>query len=128
MDTELKEYLSAMEARMEARMDARFEATEKRMEARIEASAERMEARMDRMEVRIESKMDELENRMKDHVSEKCEAVETRLLSEFWKWGRTSDIRTRQVMSDVSMLGERMLALEDRVTALEFNRRPGAAA
>jgi hypothetical protein len=35
------------------------------------------------------------------------------------KWGRTSDMRTRQALTEAGMLGERMLALEDRISALE---------
>ncbi len=56
---------------------------------------------------------------LKAYINERSEKVETALLSEFWKWGRTSDMRTRQAITDTGLLGERVLAIEDRVSALE---------
>ena len=46
-------------------------------------------------------------------------AVETRLLSEFWKWGRSSDQRVRRVEHSDATTVERLAAMEDRLFTLE---------
>jgi hypothetical protein len=65
---------------------------------------------------------------MEERLTAAVEKVETSLLTEFYKWGRTSDIRTRQAMDNVSGLNERMLNAEDRITALERSKLPPQAA
>ena len=70
----------------------------------------------------LSSQIDQLRVELKEHVSEELEKVETKLLTEFHKWGRTSDMRTRQAITDTGILGERMLAVEDRVSELERRR------
>lgn len=47
------------------------------------------------------------------------EKTETRLLSEFWKWGRSSDQRMRRVEHSDATTIERLAAIEDRVFTLE---------
>lgn len=71
------------------------------------------------MEARLRADASEMEARLRAHTSQECEKVETKLLTEFFKWGRTSDMRTRQALADAASIGERMLILEDRVTSLE---------
>jgi hypothetical protein len=63
--------------------------------------------------------MDASEERLKDAIKLSVEAAETRLLTAFHKWGRTSDTRTRQALDNVAAFNERLMALEDRVTSLE---------
>jgi hypothetical protein len=92
MDADLKQYL-----------DVKFTEVEVRFQS--------MDARMEAMEARL-----------RQHVGIECEKVETKLLTEFHKWGRTSDMRTRQAITDTGLLGERMLAAEDRISALERQR------
>lgn len=48
--------------------------------------------------------------------------LETKIIGEFWKWGRTSDTRTRQALENLSAFNERMMALEDRVSTPERRR------
>ena len=50
------------------------------------------------------------EGRMKEHT----ETVETRLLTEFWKWARTCDMKVRQQGSNINTMDERMTLLEER--------------
>ena len=50
------------------------------------------------------------------------EAVETRLLREFFKWARTADARYRQHHGVVAGLDERVSVVEDRVAELERGR------
>lgn len=92
MDAELKQYLDGKFAEVEARFQS--------VDARIET----------------------MDAQLREHVSVECEKVETKLLTEFHKWGRTSEMRTRQAITDVGLLGERMLAVEDRISALERQR------
>ena len=65
MDADLKQYL-----------DVKFTEVEVRFQS--------MDARMEAMEARL-----------RQQVGIECEKVETKLLTEFHKWGRTSDMRTR---------------------------------
>ena len=55
----------------------------------------------------------------KQELREHTEAVETRLLGEFWKWARTADARYRQSTAIVGSLDDRVQAVEDRVAELE---------
>ncbi|MDQ2899216.1 MAG: hypothetical protein M3Y07_05370 [Acidobacteriota bacterium] len=89
MDAELKTYLQDMEARMNARNDARFDAVDSRFEA--------------------------MERQFKDAL----EATETRLLTEFWKWAKTLDVKLRQLQANDVATGERLTVLEERVFTLE---------
>ena len=96
MDRELKQYFEAMEVRLAG------------METRI-------------ME-RVDARLDAVETRLKDFILEADRDLETRIVGEFWKWGRTSDMRTKQALENIGAFGERLLAVEDRISALE--RRP----
>jgi len=100
MDEDLKKYL-----------DAQF--------AEVRSEIEKTEGRvMDRVGGRI----DAVEDRLKDFIAKADHDMETKLLTEFQKWGRTSDMRTRQALTNAELLGERMLAVEDRISALERQR------
>jgi len=50
--------------------------------------------------------------------------LHAKAITEFHKWGRTADMRTRQAITDTGFLGDRLLAVEDRVSALKRERRP----
>jgi hypothetical protein len=100
MDAELKQHLEGMEARLR----------------------EHVSVECEKVETRLREHVSEVETRLREHVSIEDEKVETRLLTEFHKWGRTSEMRTRQAITDVGLLGERMLAVEDRISALERSR------
>jgi hypothetical protein len=113
MDTELKQYLDGKFREVEARfqaMDTRFTAMDTRFAA-MDASLTAMDARFTALDASL-----------REHVSIECEKVETKLLTEFHKWGRTSEMRTRQAITDVGLLGERVLNVEDRISALERQR------
>ena len=47
------------------------------------------------MDAELKQHLENMEARLKTHVSAECEKVEAKLLNEFWKWGRTSDICAR---------------------------------
>jgi hypothetical protein len=79
------------------------------------------------MDAELKQHLDDMEARLKTHTSQECEKVETRLLREFYKWGRTSDIRTRQALAESATLAERMLNAEDRISDLERGKLPPEA-
>jgi ABC-type phosphonate transport system ATPase subunit len=99
MDPELKQYPGGMETRIIERVVA-----------------------VEQHVVAVEERVGAIEERLKDFVREAVRDLETKLVAEFWKWGRIADLRTRQVISDVSLFGERLMAVEDRMTALERGR------
>jgi hypothetical protein len=65
---------------------------------------------------RVGGRIDTSEDRTKQHASAECEKVETKLLTEFHKSGRTADIHTRQTMEANSIMNDRLLNAEDRIT------------
>jgi hypothetical protein len=67
------------------------------------------------MDNELKQYLESMEVRLRAHT----EAVETRLLGEFWKWARTTDARYRQHQSTVTSLDERVALVEDRITAIE---------
>jgi hypothetical protein len=75
------------------------------------------------MDEDLKKHLEEMETRLREHVSEQCEKVETKLLTEFHKWGSSADARYRQTHAVVGGIDERMLAVEDRVSALERDRK-----
>jgi len=154
MDAELKQYLDGMAAMIDARLaaseermtsliDGRLTASEDRMtnliDARLAAAEDRMTSLIDgrltasekRMIDLIDGRLDAAEDRMKEFTRKADFDLETKLIAEFWKWGRASDIRTREIASDsaatavkAQLISERLLNVEDRVSALERNRPP----
>jgi hypothetical protein len=124
MDAELKTFLESMETRINNRVDARVSAAEEQIvdrvmfgvDKRIDAAEERI---IDRVMERVGGRLDASEERMKDFVRASDHDLETKIVGEFWKWGRTSDLRTKQALGDVGTLNERILAVEDRISALE---------
>ncbi len=78
------------------------------MDAELKEYLQGMEARMS---ATVEARIVESEARMKEHT----ETVETRLLSEFGKWARTTDMKAR-------LQNNHVIGLEERIRELEFRR------
>jgi hypothetical protein len=97
MDADLKQYLEGMETRLTERVDA----TETRIMQRVDG------------------RIDAVEDRLKDFIRQADLDLETKIVGEFWKWGRTSDMRTKQALDTASAVSDRLLSIEDRVSALE---------
>ncbi len=53
-------------------------------------------------------------------VRREIERTETRLLTEFWKWGRASDTRIRRVEHSDATTVERLASMEERLFTLEL--------
>jgi hypothetical protein len=60
---------------------------------------------------------------LKQELKAAIEKVETTLLSEFWKWARTNDVKLRSVTSRSNDFDERLLLIEERVSELERRRK-----
>jgi hypothetical protein len=56
-----------------------------------------------------------MESRITAHISQQCEAVETKLLSAFHGWARSMEIRVRSITA----LDERLGLAEERIGELE---------
>jgi uncharacterized protein (DUF2164 family) len=52
-------------------------------------------------------------------VRAEIEASETRLLTEFWKWGRVAEQRIRRMEHSDATTTERLAAMEERIFTLE---------
>ena len=59
---------------------------------------------------------------LKAYVDERCEAVETKLLTEFHKWASPAEARNRTISAALRAIDLEMEALGDRVTRLEGNK------
>jgi len=78
-----------------------------------------MEKRSIARSIELDERLVQLEERMKAHTTQECERIETKPLTEFRKWGRTSDMRTKLAIDNVAALNERLMVLEDRISSLE---------
>jgi hypothetical protein len=77
----------------------------------------------------VDGRVDAVESRLKDFIVKADFDLETKLIAEFWKWGRSSDARTREAITDASaaatkaqLISERLLSVEDRLSALERSK------
>jgi hypothetical protein len=88
----------------------------------------RVELKQDAQDLRVSLKQDiqDLRAEVKQDVQDLkagLEKMETRLLTEFWKWARTNDIKIRTVSNHGVDLDARLNLVEERVSELE-RRRP----
>jgi len=95
MDEELKTYLDTLKSHL----DARFEQVDKRFE-------------------QVDKRFAEVGTNFAQ-IREEIHDTETRLLSEFWKWGRTTEIRVRRLEGQEAWSAERLAAMEERIFTLE---------
>jgi chromosome segregation ATPase len=130
MDEELKTYLEGKFAQVDARfeqvgkrfeqVDARFEQVDARFE-QVDARFEQVDARFDQVDARF----DQVQKRFAEvdanfaQIREELHDTETRLLSEFWKWGRTTEIRVRRLETLDATTADRLAAMEERIFTLE---------
>ena len=78
------------------------------------------------MEGRILASVNEAEGRtlasLKEYVNERCEMVETKLLTEFHKWASPAEARSRTISAALRAIDLEMESLTDRVGKLEGNQ------
>ena len=75
------------------------------------------------MWIRNSSSTIEIEERLissvKGCVNERCEQVETKLLTEFHKWASPTEARNRTISAALRAIDLEMEAIDDRVKKLE---------
>ena len=137
MDQELREYLGGMEIRLTEVVDKKFSVIDKKVDALgekvvvVTTRVNALDMKLDGVTTRVDAvdkKVDAVATRV-DEVDNRIEAVETNLLTQFWQWARTAEIRYRQVAEritgisvDDAAVQDRLTAVEDRVAALERSR------
>jgi hypothetical protein len=60
-----------------------------------------------------------MEERLKGYVNERCELVETKLLTEFHKWASPAEARQRTISAALRAIDLEMESIDDRVKKLE---------
>ena len=107
----LRVHIDDVEARLRVHIDD--------VELRLRADTEGLRVHVSDLETHLLAHIEEAEIQSRAHAEE----VETRLLAEFWKWARDSDMRERRNTTDIVNINEPIASLEDRVRDLE-RRRP----
>ena len=71
------------------------------------------------MDAELTQYLIEMEKRIVSYVDERCERVETSLLTEFHKWASPAEARNRTISAALRSIDIEMEALTDRVKKLE---------
>jgi uncharacterized protein YjbJ (UPF0337 family) len=108
VDQDLRDLLTGMESRL----NASFEAQELRVREQVGKVA-------DDLELRLREQVGKVADNLELRLRERIEKVETTLLTEFWKWARTNDVKLRQHGQAITAFDERLSLLEERITAIE---------
>ena len=111
MDEELKVYLDGMKSDM---LEMKRELIA-HTDASLSELREHTDASLSELREHVDASLDQAKSELREHT----EVVETRLLGEFFKWARTSDLRYRQGHAVVGALDDRVQAVEDRIAELE---------
>ena len=61
----------------------------------------------------------EMEERLKGYMNERCEQVETKLLTEFHKWASPAEARSRTISAALRAIDLEMEAADDQAKKLE---------
>jgi hypothetical protein len=75
------------------------------------------------MDAELKQYLIEMEERLKGYVNERCEQVETKLLTEFHRWASPAEARSRTISAALRAIDLEMEANSDRAKKLE-GRRP----
>lgn len=62
---------------------------------------------------------DEQMSELKGYIREQIEGLETRILTQFYKWARPVEARLRRLELSDSVVDERIAGLEGRILTLE---------
>ena len=75
------------------------------------------------MDAELKQYLIEMEDRLKAYVNERCEEVETKLLTEFRKWPSPAEARHRTISAALRAIDMEIEANHDRAKKLE-GRQP----
>ncbi len=125
MDLELKEYLDGKFAgvdRQFAQVHEKFADVDRQF-----AQVYQKFADIDRKFENLHADMESMEARLKAYTDERCEKVETSLLTAFHTWAQTYEVRARATSAMLAGVDERLGLIEERVAALERKTYPRAS-
>jgi hypothetical protein len=74
------------------------------------------------MDAELKQALADMESRINQHVDERLESTETKLLTAFHTWAQTYEVRARGTSTAVREFDERLGMIEERLNRLE--RRP----
>jgi chaperonin cofactor prefoldin len=80
---------------------------------------EELKQHLQAMEQRLTTRIDEVKSQVKAYVDERCERLETTLLTEFHKWASPVEMRLRSHSSVLRTLDMDFEALSDRIKRIE---------
>ena len=89
------------------------------MDAELKQHLIGMEERLKSSVIELKGSVIEMEQRLKGYVNERCEQVETKLLTEFHKWASPAEARHRTISAALRAIDLEMEAIDDRVKKLE---------
>ena len=112
MKRELREHTDASLSELREHTDASLDQAKRELIAHTGASLDQAKREL---REHTDASLDLAKRELREHT----EVVETRLLGEFFKWARTSDLRYRQGHAVVGALDDRVQAAEDRIAELE---------
>ena len=103
MDEELKVYLDGMKSDMHSMKSDMLGMKNDMLDMKRELIAH-TDASISELREHMDASLDQAKRELREHT----ETVETRLLGEFFKWARTSDLRYRQGHAVVGALDDRV--------------------
>ena len=89
------------------------------MDAELKQHLIGMEERLKGSVIELKGSVIEMEERLKEYVNERCELVETKLLTEFHKWASPAEARQRTISAALRAIDLEMESIDDRVKKLE---------
>jgi hypothetical protein len=74
------------------------------------------------MDAELKQALADLETRIYQHVDERLETTETKLLTAFHNWAQTYEVRARGTVAAVHEFEDRLGFVEERLNKLERSR------
>ncbi len=125
MDAELKQYLIEMEGRLASDLDS-IKTPLNLVRTLVSNLAESVHREIGELAESVTREIGELSDSMtreigevKTYVDERCEKVETNLLTEFHKWASPAEARNRTISAALRAIDLEMEALDDRLKKIE---------
>jgi hypothetical protein len=70
-----------------------------------------------RLKAHVDGRLDAVEARLREFMTQADFDLETKIVGEFWKWRRSSDIRTREAIGDSAATAAKAQLLSERLLA-----------
>ena len=89
------------------------------MDAELKQHLIGMEERLKSSVIELKGSVIEMEQRLKGYVNERCEQVETKLLTEFHKWASPAEARRRTISAALRAIDLEIASNRDLAKKLE---------